>query len=615
MKNKKLLFLKLAAFFLNMCRNLLNVYFSPTKVFFTLYFVLIAFLSLSQNHSTSQYDSIRLKIIHESDQAVALQYAFELLDEANKLADSILIGRANLEISYSYNSMGNYTNALDFAIQAARKFENQNNFDELAMAYNAISSIYQYLKNYKLAIQYLNKAINIHSLASDGILLSDDLLNIGEIYRLMNRYDSALYYFQNALSLYQKNQKIIGIAYAKCNIGLSLFQSHVDTTGLTLINESLVLLDSLGEFYPICFLYIEMGKKQLIENNYTKAKNYALLAYKIALKNSFNDQLIDALSLLSDLAQRENDYFGAFRYYKECQYFKDSLFNDKVASQMAEKRTEYEVSRKETEIVFLKKITQAQRIASVFLVISLIFIVAFAIFLWHTSRNRKITNKLLAEQNHELDQKNHIIFMALEEKEVLMREIHHRVKNNLQIISSLINLQSIRIDDPGVKEIFDEMQRRIMAISSIHQKLYQSDSVTFINMQDYIGEIIESIHSAFGNNQIIICYEISIQNVNMNIDYAVSLGLIVNELATNSYKYAFKPEVNNHLIVKLIQVETDYYQLTLHDNGPGIPEGMKIEQCQSLGLRMVMLLTRQIKGTFKYLYNQGAEFSITFQIK
>ncbi|HCC31580.1 MAG TPA: hypothetical protein DEQ03_16255 [Marinilabiliales bacterium] len=194
----------------------------------------------------------------------------------------------------------------------------------------------------------------------------------------------------------------------------------------------------------------------------------------------------------------------------------------------------------------------------------------------------------------------------------MLKEIHHRVKNNLQIISSIINLQSMRIKDKATQEIFEEMQRRILAISSIHQKLYQSDSVTSINMKDYLSEVVDSIHIAFNNPQLNVKYEIMIQQIVMDIDSAVSMGLMVNELATNAYKYAFKPAQNNQFLVKLENPEPEKYQLTVKDNGLGLPTDFSLTKANSLGLRMVSLLTRQLKGNIRFYNQDGAVFEVVF---
>jgi two-component sensor histidine kinase len=171
----------------------------------------------------------------------------------------------------------------------------------------------------------------------------------------------------------------------------------------------------------------------------------------------------------------------------------------------------------------------------------------------------------------------------------------------------------MQIDNADTQEVFNEMQRRILAISSIHQKLYSGDSVSLINMKDYLGEVVESIHMAFNNNKIDVGYEIAIQNVKLDIDAAVSIGLIVNELTTNAYKYAFKPNRENMLVLTLIQNKQNNIELTFKDNGNGMQKNFDIEATESLGLRMVNLLTRQQKGTLEYKNDNGAMFSILFR--
>ncbi len=570
------------------------------------------FLSIANDYRRVQYDTLRNQLIEESNQYIALQKAFELLNFAKDLKNDTLIGRSNIEISFNYRALSNFPNALEYALKAATIFEKCNNTDELAISYDAIGSIYTDLHNYELSIKYKRQAILLIEKEDDQNLLSGFYNNLGDNFRLLQQYDSALLYFQKSKEIFDKQDYKSGIAYGLCNIGLTHFQASNGLRGMDLMKQAIQLFDSLGDYSPIAYLYIEIAKRNISNGNYTQAKHYANLANEIIIENNFTNQLMEVLKIQSEIAIHDNDYKSAYDYTKQSQVLNDSLYNSQITSQLAEKRTEFEISRKETEIKYLQKISRTQRIAAAFLGLLLISIIVFAIYLYKTSKRRKAMNLLLAEQNHELDQKNHIIHLALEEKDILIKEIHHRVKNNLQIISSLINLQAMRVEDPTVHDVLDEMQRRIMAISSIHQKLYQGESVAFINMKEYLDEVINSIHIAFDQSNHEVEYQVDIQDIQLSIDFAVPIGLMINELATNSYKYAFKKTDNNLLKVALIKSGNEDYELTLADTGPGLPEGIVIEKSQSLGLRMVVLLTRQIKGSFSYTFDQGAVFKIRF---
>jgi PAS domain S-box-containing protein len=205
------------------------------------------------------------------------------------------------------------------------------------------------------------------------------------------------------------------------------------------------------------------------------------------------------------------------------------------------------------------------------------------------------------------------IRQSLEEKKVLLREIHHRVKNNMQIVSSLLMLQSQNIEDKKYKNVFIDSQNRIQAMALIHQKLYQSDNLAEINFKEYIDGISSNIMESYGQKSNI-KIDINIENVPINLDYAVPCGLIINELVTNSFKYAF-PEGRQGIIkISAKSNENNMIQLSISDDGIGIPKDMDIRNTESLGLKLVTGLAEgQLHGELILNRESGTEFQINFR--
>jgi len=554
--------------------------------------------------------------IHEKNGQKSLPFSLEALSIADELNNDEKRGKAYQEISFDYKSLGNFLLALENALKASDYYEKAKKPNVLGLIYDQIGVLYMNLGNYLLSRQYFQKAIANETNGPYPNVLGNTYNNLGENYRQNQQYDSAIVCFLKADQIYEKNQaSTIRKAYAKCGIGLMYLHQQKTRLGDSIIHQAFTMLEQVHDYYGICVTQLDIAKMAFDAGDLTKAETYALQAYQLGKENHFNKELRDISLLLSGVAQKKNDFTKAYKYLAQYQVYKDSLVNDRVVSQMAEMRAEYEIGHKEKEISYLKTISHARTTTAWILTVGILLTVLLALFLYRLNQKRKVANNLLNDQNEELEQMNHTIHLALEEKEVLMKEIHHRVKNNLQIISSLISLQANRINNPEMLEIFNEMQRRILAISSIHQKLYQGDSVSLINMKDYLEEVVESIHSAFDTDKLAVGYEIAIQNVNLDIDAAVSIGLIVNELVTNSYKYAFKPMQNNYLVVGLGHLDSACCKLTVRDSGPGIAEHINITQSSSLGLRMVSLLTRQLNGKLEYKTDKGAVFSIVFEQK
>ncbi len=209
---------------------------------------------------------------------------------------------------------------------------------------------------------------------------------------------------------------------------------------------------------------------------------------------------------------------------------------------------------------------------------------------------------------------------SLREKEVLLREIHHRVKNNLQIISSLLNLQAGFTTDKKTNEILEESKNRVKSMALIHEKLYQSKNFSSIDIHEFIEELFKNLFHSFGVESSSVNTELSIDNISLNADQAVYLGLLVNELVSNSLKHAFKSaplDDNGERQKKIfigVQQDPNYgYSIKIGDNGCGFPDNIDFKNTESLGLQLVMSLVKQLDGEISLNNNSGTEFLIEFK--
>jgi two-component sensor histidine kinase len=228
-----------------------------------------------------------------------------------------------------------------------------------------------------------------------------------------------------------------------------------------------------------------------------------------------------------------------------------------------------------------------------------------------------------------VEQRTQELIASLNEKEVLLKELHHRVKNNLQMIQSLLNLQARSLEDPQVLEVLTESQKRIRAMALVHEKLYQSNSLARIRFSDYVRSLTRDLLQSYVGNLSTIQVAIQVADVELPVDIAIPCGLIINELFSNAIKYAFvgnrSPERARQTDVITVQFRSEqtnpinsaespieHYVLTVSDNGIGIPEAIDIQTTRSLGLRLVHALTRQLRGTLNLEGHHGTQFTITF---
>jgi tetratricopeptide (TPR) repeat protein len=258
--------------------------------------------------------------------------------------------------------------------------------------------------------------------------------------------------------------------------------------------------------------------------NYEKALGYQLETVRMPERDSDYSNLKENYMHVSSIYEQLGDYKNSLYYQKKALTLRDSLAPAESDAAMSELLTKYETEKKEATITSqMNELSQQRRVQ--WLGAGLVVLLAVFLFFGYRSyRNRTKTNKLLAAKNAE--------------NELLLKEIHHRVKNNLEVVSGLLALQSAQIDDPNTKEAIQESQNRVQSIGIVHQKLYQGTNLGSIEMKDYFLNLSECILDSFGAAKRV-TIECSMEKIDIDIDTAVPLGLIVNELLTNTLKYAF----------------------------------------------------------------------------
>lgn len=235
--------------------------------------------------------------------------------------------------------------------------------------------------------------------------------------------------------------------------------------------------------------------------------------------------------------------------------------------------------------------------------------------LWVLRKDEKGKPSAILEVNTDITERKRaddFLKASLEEKEILLKEIHHRVKNNLQVISSLLNLQSRYINDPHALETFKDSQNRVKSMALIHEQLYQSKNLAEVDFEKYVQSLAYDLFVSFGTYSRNIAMKVNIKDISLNIDTAIPCGLIINELISNSLKYAFQAGGDGSIEVGLRPIEDDRYALTVKDSGTAFPKDLDIGNTSSLGLRLVNSLTNQLKGSIALSTCEGTEFTITF---
>jgi two-component sensor histidine kinase len=334
---------------------------------------------------------------------------------------------------------------------------------------------------------------------------------------------------------------------------------------------------------------------------------------------------INSLSTIKDIQLKlyhadsaRGNYLSAINHLRIYQTMNDSIFNVTKSKQIQEVTAKYETEKKEQNIKLLEnesklqqnKLLQASYTRNWIIGgAALLFVIVILLVRNITLKQR--VNKKLKLQGIEIEKQNDTLRHLVNEKDWLLKEIHHRVKNNLQIVMSLLNSQSAFIDDDAALTAINDSQHRVHAMSLIHQKLYGSENVSSIDMSFYIRELVSYLADSFNTGQLV-RFEYDIDSFGMDVSQAVPLGLILNEAITNSIKYAFPEGRNGVISIVLKSTDTYHYLLKISDNGIGIPSQFKNKKPGSLGLSLITGLSEDLDGSLSIENNNGTAIKISF---
>ncbi|MFZ3166680.1 MAG: histidine kinase dimerization/phosphoacceptor domain -containing protein [Candidatus Methanoperedens sp.] len=222
--------------------------------------------------------------------------------------------------------------------------------------------------------------------------------------------------------------------------------------------------------------------------------------------------------------------------------------------------------------------------------------------------------------NRELSANEERLRLTLNEKENLLKEIHHRIKNNLHIIHSMLNLQMSYIHDKQTIEMFKDSRDRVYSMALIHEKLYQSESLAKIDLPEYIRSLISNLFISYGLSERVVRPKIDVEDAALDIDTLIPCALIITELVSNSLKHAFpglpgRSDMTGEIRIELRHDTDNKFMLRVGDNGIGMPKDFDIQNSRSLGLKLVYVLVKQLKGTIQHgRGGKGTEFTITFNV-
>jgi two-component sensor histidine kinase len=553
-----------------------------------------------------------------------LQSALENIDELAYL-DSLLLFNA-ITISFTeikaFNSAVQYVGNLEYLINKDPK-----QYAKLNYNISSLDGLYYNLGMYNDAIRvFKQKQIRGENLSKHKpYQYAVDLFDLARYYKANLEADSALHYYNMARNIVESSNfenKEYFLGLIKGNIAEAFIQQHKYEEAIPLLKEDYVAslrakdyLNSTKDLNILAYCEFKTGE---IDN----ALRHLQGVRELISHNDAPDLYYTNTLYLSQAFSALSQFDSAYYYAKKYIYLTDSIASTRSIEKSAQLSVSVELKHKEQ--IMQKALLQVHKekvnaeksritlewIIGASAILAILFLLVLFLLQKTTGQKSKL-QKLIVDY----EQKTLQVEKSLEEKEYLLKEIHHRVKNNLQIVSGILQLQSIHSKNKEFKDIMQQSQNRIQSMALIHQMLYQNEDIRYIPFKKYIEKLTSQITSTSRINVKNIKVDILIEEIRFDVETAIPLGLIVNELLSNAFKHAFPEGQSGGIIIWLKRLKQNEYKLIVKDDGIGMPEGIDIQLASTLGLQLVTMLSKQMKSEFKYENNGGAEFSIKFSVQ
>jgi two-component sensor histidine kinase len=369
--------------------------------------------------------------------------------------------------------------------------------------------------------------------------------------------------------------------------------------------------ESYNNSYEKTMIYATLGSVYFAAGQYAQAKKYLELDLNHSSRPVILLNDLETYKQMIFIDSVFNDAPSAVEHYRKYTQLVDSNFRASKIRQAEELQVQYQTREKQDSIALLHQEAKLKQVNLKQATLTKNVTIGGAIAAILIAGLLYRQNRLKQKNNNVITQKNEQLQHYLTEKEWLLKEIHHRVKNNLQIVMSLLNSQSAYIDNEHALTAIHDSRHRVHAMSLIHQKLYGSENVSSIDMSFYIRELVSYLSDSFDTGQRI-RFEYDIEPLELDVSQAVPLGLILNEAITNSIKYAFPGGRNGVIAISLSPTAPDHYLLSISDNGIGMPPGFNNKKPGSLGMSLMAGLSEDLDGHFAIENNNGTTINISF---
>ncbi|MBT1696174.1 tetratricopeptide repeat protein [Fulvivirgaceae bacterium PWU4] len=533
-----------------------------------------------------------------------------LLDSSIRFYDKALksfmlindtINAANVEANLCiiYKDLGLYEKALEAGFSQLSKLDKQKPNRALASCYTTIAVVFLKNKDYQDALEYHRMALAVRKQIDYQKGVAQSYNNIGETFLEMQLYDSALANLYRSLKIKRNNDGKDDVASTLSNIGDALLSLNRPEAAEPYLIESLAIKKEFDDRTGQVITLNSLARLKLSAQDLKQAERYLDEAETLVRKTGALDRLRQTLELKITLYKAKGDNTKVLRYADELFVIKDSLLSVEKMESLLEMQLAYETEKKEQQITLLEqreKVNQAEiearEILISALVIGLILLVIIALLVYKNFLTAKKGKRSV---------------------EMLLKELHHRVKNNLQILSSVLSLQSQYLTDENAIHAVKSNEGRVQAMALIHRRLYNENENRNISIKEYVTELVESLVDSYGFHEKNLKLNLNIQDIQVDVDKAIPLGLILNELVSNAFKYAYANQNHPELLVSLNCESSAEMRIMIQDNGDGIVISEQGRESK-FGTKMVDTLIKDLKGKYSIEAESGTTYTLNIPL-
>ena len=495
----------------------------------------------------------------------------------------------------AYHVIEEYDRSINYYLEAIRLLESEKPGMTLSRVYNNLASSYRNRNDFNNTEKYYLKALELaEAVGDEPNWIATYNNNLSVLYMENKMYEKADQRIKNALTYYKGINDSITMAIIYLNYGNSKIYSEDFPKAISHYSQAMNLATIKQVPLIHAVAHTGIGIAYTKQKEYTNAIPQLLDGLKIAKQINHIEQMMESYTALAEYYSTTNNYKEAYSLALESQKIKDSINASDRDSNMAEALTKYEAEKKDAQLEVLnlqsEKSKQQQRLLSILALSGILIAGLVGFFLY---KNKK-KNTLLASQKELLENQKSLLEKTVGEKNILLKETHHRVKNSFQMVSSLLYLQSENVKDVEAKMAIKEAQNRVRSMVLIHHKLYNKDQLIGINAKEYIEDLTKDIFESHQDLSQNIAVQLDVENIVLSVDTITPIGLILNELIINVLKHAFNKNAADVLMKISFGRKEEVLILEVSDNGDGFEEGQGDD---SFGLKLIRSLARKLEAT------------------